>query len=62
MPDLEPVDINAGSIDLDTGVTVKIDQHIELGDCGMGMPVIRAWQALRKLPVGGVLQMSSSHP
>ncbi len=62
MPDLEPVDIKAGSIGLDTGVTVKIDQHIDLGDCGMGMPVIRAWQALRKLPVGGVLQMSSSHP
>ncbi len=62
MPDLEPVDIKAGSIDLATGDTVKIDQHIELGDCGMGMPVIRAWQALRRLPVGGVLRMSSSHP
>jgi hypothetical protein len=62
MPDLEPSDINAESIGLATGATVKIDKHIDLGECGMGMPVIRAWQALRKLPVGGVLQMSSSHP
>ncbi len=64
MPDLKPVDIKAGSIGLATGDTMKmkIDQQIDLGDCGMGMPVIRAWQALRKLPIGGVLQMSSSHP
>ncbi len=62
MPDLEPFDIKAGSTGETTGVTVKIDQQIDLGDCGMGMPVIRAWQALRKLPIGGVLQMSSSHP
>ncbi len=62
MPDLGPVDIKAGSIGLATGEIVKIDQHIDLGECGMGMPVIRAWQALRKLPIGGVLQMSSSHP
>ncbi len=41
---------------------MKIDQHLELGHCGMGMPVIRAWQALRELPVGGILQLSSSHP
>ncbi len=62
MHDLAPFDSKTGSIGLATGVIVKIDKHIELGDCGMGMPVIRAWQALRKLPVGGVLQMSSSHP
>ncbi len=36
--------------------------HLELGHCGMGMPVIRSWQAIRQLPVGGILRMSSSHP
>ena len=36
--------------------------HIELGDCGMGMPVIRSWQAMRKLPAGSILHVSSSHP
>ena len=40
---------------------MNFDKSIELGDCGMGMPVIRAWQALKTLPVGGVLHMSSSH-
>ncbi len=62
MHDLTPFDIKAGSIGETTGDIVKIDKQIDLGNCGMGMPVIRAWQALRKLPVGGVLQMSSSHP
>jgi hypothetical protein len=42
------------------GMNVK--QSIQLGDCGMGMPVIRTWQAMKKLAVGEVLQMSSSHP
>ena len=28
----------------------------------MGMSVIRTWQAMKKLEVGNVLQMSSSHP
>ena len=36
--------------------------HLELGDCGMGMPVIRTWQAIKKLNPGEILQLSSSHP
>lgn len=39
-----------------------VDMHLELGNCGMGMPVIRSWQAIQRLPVGGILHMSSSHP
>ena len=36
--------------------------HLELGDCGMGMPVIRTWQAMGKLNPGEIVQLSSSHP
>ena len=36
--------------------------HLELGDFGMGMPVIRSWQAIKKLKPGEILQLSSSHP
>ena len=36
--------------------------HLELGDCGMGMPVIRTWHAIKKLDHGEILQLSSSHP
>ena len=36
--------------------------HLEFGDCGMGMPVIRTWQAIKKLNPGEILQLSSSHP
>ena len=36
--------------------------HLELGDCGMGMPVIRTWQSIKKLNPGEILQLSSSHP
>lgn len=36
--------------------------QLELGDCGMGMPVIRSWQALKPQPAGTVLRVSSSHP
>ena len=36
--------------------------HLELGDCGMGMPVIRTWQAIKNLNPGEILQLSSSHP
>ena len=36
--------------------------HLELGDFGMGMPVIRTWQAFKKLNPGEILQLSSSHP
>lgn len=42
-------------------VEMKFDKSINLKDCGMGMPVIRSWQELKKLPVGGVLHVSSSH-
>ncbi len=38
------------------------DASIELGDTGMGMPVFRSFQALRGIPVGAVLHVSSSHP
>ncbi len=40
----------------------KADFDLELGDVGMGMPVIRSWQALKRLPVGAILHVSSSHP
>lgn len=43
-------------------ISMQIKLKIQLGDCGMGMPVIRTWQAMKKLSVGEVLQMSSSHP
>lgn len=38
------------------------DASIELGDAGMGMPVFRAFQAIRGLPAGAALHVSSSHP
>jgi len=41
---------------------MEIQLKIQLGNCGMGMPVIRTWQAMNKLATGEVLQMSSSHP
>ena len=41
---------------------MKVDAHIESGACGMGMPVIRSWQAMKKLSIGNVLQLTSSHP
>jgi len=41
---------------------MKVDAHIETGDCGMGMPVIRSWQVMKKLSIGNVLQLTSSHP
>ncbi len=41
---------------------MKAGLRIDLGEAGMGMPVIRSWRALRQLPVGGVLHVSSSHP
>jgi hypothetical protein len=41
---------------------MKSDKRIDLGSAGMGMPVIRSWQALKNLPLGGVLHVSSSHP
>ena len=41
---------------------IKVDAHIETGDCGMGMPVIRSWQAMKKLSIGNILHLTSSHP
>ena len=38
------------------------DVELELGTCGMGMPVIRSWQALKPLPAGSLLRVSSAHP
>jgi len=43
-------------------ISMEIELKIQLGDCGMGMPVIRTWQAMKKLAKGDVLQVSSSHP
>ena len=43
-------------------ISMEIELKIQLGDCGMGMPVIRSWQALKKLAMGDILQISSSHP
>ena len=43
-------------------MSMKVNLNIQLGDCGMGMPVIRTWQAMKKLVVGDILQVSSSHP
>ncbi len=40
----------------------NVNLHIEIGDCGMGMPVIRSWRAMKKLSIGNVLQLTSSHP
>lgn len=62
MHDLTPFESKTEAIGETAGDIMKVDKHIDLGDCGMGMPVIRAWQAIRKLPISGVLQMSSSHP
>ena len=36
--------------------------QLELGDCGMGMQVIRILQAIKKLYPREILQLSSSHP
>lgn len=41
---------------------LRVDMHLDLGNCGMGMAVIRSWQAIQQLAVGGILHMSSSHP
>ncbi|MDH4248908.1 MAG: hypothetical protein OEW39_13960 [Deltaproteobacteria bacterium] len=41
---------------------MEFHADIALGDCGMGMPVIRSWQAINKLSLGQVLRVSSSHP
>ena len=43
-------------------ISMEIELKIQLGDCGMGMPVIRTWQAMKKLVKGDILQISSSHP
>ncbi|MDH4182966.1 MAG: sulfurtransferase TusA family protein [Nitrospinota bacterium] len=38
------------------------DQTLELGDCGMGMPVILSAQALNKMAPGQLLLLRSGHP
>ena len=43
-------------------ISMEIELKIQLGNCGMGMPVIRTWQAMKKLVKGDILQISSSHP
>ncbi|MDH5638625.1 MAG: sulfurtransferase TusA family protein [Nitrospinota bacterium] len=41
---------------------LKPDQTLELGPCGMGMPVLQSAAALRKMTPGQVLLLTSSHP
>jgi len=43
-------------------ISMEIELKIQLGECGMGVPAIRIWKAMKKLAVGDVLQMSSSQP
>ena len=43
-------------------VVIEPDVRLELGDCGMGMPVIRSYHALKKMPTGSILLAISSHP
>ena len=40
----------------------QIQTYNSNGDFWMVVPVICSWQSMKKLTVGGVLQMSSSHP
>lgn len=40
----------------------KADARIDLGEAGMGMPVIRSWQALKQMPAGSILHVTSAHP
>jgi TusA-related sulfurtransferase len=41
---------------------IVADRSIELGSCGMGMPVLRSQWALDEMPVGEVLEARSGHP
>jgi len=41
---------------------IRADCHLLLGDCGMGMPVFRTWQAMEVLPMGSVVHVASAHP
>jgi len=45
-----------------TGGNLSVDAYIELGTCGMGMPVIRSHQKLRNMGLGEILEVSSAHP
>ncbi|VAX18390.1 hypothetical protein MNBD_NITROSPINAE03-1928 [hydrothermal vent metagenome] len=38
------------------------DQTIELGPCGMGMPVLKSSWALNSMEPGQVLKTESGHP
>ena len=42
--------------------TIPYDKTLELGPCGMGMPVLLSAQAIRQMEPGQVLKLSSSHP
>ena len=42
-------------------ISMEIEHKIQLGEYGMGMPVKRTCQAMKKLVVRDVLQISSSH-
>jgi len=45
-----------------SGADYSADVVLELGDCGMGMPVIRSNQQIRAMKVGEILEVSSAHP
>lgn len=45
-----------------SGAEIKADAFIELGTCGMGMPVLRANQKMKAMSVGETLEISSAHP
>ena len=38
------------------------DKRLDLGPCGMGMPVLQSAAALRSMTPGQVLLLTSSHP
>ena len=42
-----------------SNITPDVEIHLE--GCGMGMPVITTWQALKKLSIGGVVLVTSWH-
>lgn len=41
---------------------IKADRTIRLGDCGMGMPLLKSHWALQEMKPGEVLRAESSHP
>ena len=40
----------------------EADRTVDLGPCGMGMPVLMANKALKEMDAGKVLKLVSGHP